>query len=115
MNFTNIFVIKLDQNCSICTTEIFSHSKIFSPPKYFQVSPGCQLYPDELPPMDTVRDPCKGNKCREGRCVSKESSKVKIFQSSKNISLLKIFQAGYKCVCKSGYGGQYCDRKSKKD
>ena len=66
--------------------------------------------------MDTVRDPCKGNKCREGRCVSKESSKVKIFQSTRKYFIdEKIFQAGYKCVCRSGYGGQYCDRKSKKD
>ena len=61
------------------------------------MSPGCQLYPEELPPMDRVKeDPCKDNKCREGRCVGKAGTK-----------------AGYKCACKSGYGGQFCDRKSK--
>ena len=47
--------------------------------------------------MDRVKeDPCKDNKCREGRCVGKAGTK-----------------AGYKCVCKSGFGGQFCDRKSK--
>ena len=47
--------------------------------------------------MDRVKeDPCKDNKCREGRCVGKAGTK-----------------AGYKCACKSGYGGQFCDRKSK--
>ena len=53
------------------------------------------LFSIDVDPMEEREEPCKDHKCREGRCVGKTSSK-----------------AGYKCVCKSGYGGQFCDRKS---
>jgi len=82
-----------------CLKEVYVNSKLVdflqAAKTRHKVSPGCQLYPDELPPMDTMRDPCRDHKCKRGQCQA------------------DIGGDGYKCLCKSGYGGQYCDKRNK--
>lgn len=56
-----------------------------------KVSPGCNMYQDEQP--DTF-NPCKEHKCKEGQCTPSKSSK-----------------STYKCVCRTGYEGQFCQTK----
>ena len=89
---TNLFTLG-------CLKEVYVNSKLVdflqAAKTRHKVSPGCQLYPDELPPMDTMRDPCRDHKCKRGQCQA------------------DIGGDGYKCLCKSGYGGQYCDKRNK--
>ena len=89
---TNLFTLG-------CLKEVYVNSKLVdflqAAKTRHKVSPGCQLYPDELPPMDTMRDPCRDHKCKRGQCQA------------------DIGGDGYKCFCKSGYGGQYCDKRNK--
>ena len=57
-----------------------------------KVTPGCSMYQDEQPD-----NPCENHKCgSHGKCAAAEGA-----------------DEGYRCVCKSGYKGQFCDVKSK--
>lgn len=46
--------------------------------------------------MDTMRDPCRGHKCAKGQCEPDKAGE------------------GYKCLCRAGYTGKFCDQKRDK-
>ena len=82
-----------------CLKEVYVNDKLVdflqAAKTRHKVSPGCQLYPEELPPMDTQTDPCKDHQCKKGECRAKETGQ------------------GYECKCKRGYKGQFCEVRSK--
>ena len=90
---TNLFILG-------CLKEVYVNDKLVdflqAAKNRHKVSPGCQLYPEELPPMDTMRDPCRGHKCAKGQCEPDKAGE------------------GYKCLCRAGYTGKFCDQKRDK-
>jgi len=57
-----------------------------------KVSPGCSMYQDEQPELS---NPCENHRCREGQCTPTD-------------------QDGYRCICRTGYTGKYCETRGER-
>jgi len=80
-----------------CLKEVYINSKLVdflqAAKSRHKVAPGCNMYQDEQPEPE-VFNPCSGHKCQEGQCTPADKGKK-----------------GYKCVCRTGYEGRFCETK----
>jgi len=78
-----------------CLKEVYVNDKLVdflqAAKTRHKVAPGCNMYQDEQP---DILNPCKAHQCKEGQCTPAKGSRD-----------------GYKCVCRTGYEGQYCGAK----
>jgi len=76
-----------------CLKEVYVNDKLVdflqAAKTRHKVSPGCSLYQDEQP-----KNPCDNNKCEEGQCTPTTGGL-------------------YRCICRKGYTGQFCDSRGK--
>lgn len=78
-----------------CLKEVYVNDKLVdflqAAKTRHKVAPGCNMYQDEQP---DILNPCKAHQCKEGQCTPAKGSRD-----------------GYKCVCRTGFEGQYCGAK----
>lgn len=80
-----------------CLREVYINDKLVdflqAAKQRHKVAPGCNLYQDEQPEPEAL-NPCSNHKCQEGQCTPQDRGKQ-----------------GYKCVCRTGYEGKFCENK----
>jgi slit protein 2 len=80
-----------------CLKEVYINAKLVdflqAAKSRHKVAPGCNMYQDEQPEPE-LTNPCSGHKCQEGQCTPADKGK-----------------RGYKCVCRTGYEGRFCENK----
>jgi len=79
-----------------CLKEVYVNDKLVdflqAAKTRHKVSPGCSMYQDEQD--DNPSNPCDNHRCKEGQCTASD-------------------KGGYKCLCRAGFTGQFCEASRK--
>lgn len=69
-----------------CFAKVYINNKqvdLLTASERFKITPGCDI---------VNNDPCQNHLCQNGRCKPRHN------------------KSGYRCKCKQGFAGTYCDR-----